>query len=62
MLGPLLRALALKLVIVEDADMLLRIVGCIAHRKVTAGRSTGPRQRPAGEIAPRFDFGREAII
>ena len=42
-----LGALALKLVVDEDAEMLPKISGRIARRKpATVGRSTGPRRRP----------------
>ena len=63
-LGPLLGALALKLVVVEDEAMLARITGRIRHTGPHAGQPRGPRRqaRPAREIAPRFDFGNEAPI
>lgn len=44
-LGPLLGALALKIVIVEDTDMLPRVAGRISHRNPNAGQRRRPRTR-----------------
>lgn len=42
---PLLGALALKIVIVEDTDMLPRVAGRISHRNPNAGQRRRPRTR-----------------
>jgi hypothetical protein len=41
-LGPLLGALALKLVVVEDEAMLARVVRRTQHKRPNAGQSRGP--------------------
>ncbi len=61
-LGPLLGALALKLVVVEDPAMLPRVVWQLGHKRATAGRSFGPQRRPDGDGAPQLDFGGGAPI
>lgn len=48
-----LGALALKLVVDEDAEMLPKISGRIARRKpATVGRSTGPRPQTPPQLVP----------
>jgi hypothetical protein len=49
-LGPLLGALGIKLIIVEDEDQMRRIEKRIAHRRATAGRCGSPRT-PAAAAA-----------
>ena len=49
-LGSLLGALALKLVVVEDAGQLQKIEKRIAHKQPRAGQSLGPRARAATAV------------